>query len=218
MSRSAVPSCSITDLVVVTCVCFGWFILASIQAVLAGFPIRPFTNSSFYSIIAIEVIFSATAIAYLRTREFDLSTLIPSPSIAGCLIGGLLYIGSGIASLPFESLVVVDQADIQPIEQMVANSAVALIPLLALSVVNGLYEEVFLVGYLQRALVKYGRLFSVGAVVLVRMLYHLYQGPAGAMSVVIFGVIVSAYYLYTRDLWPVAFAHMTADFVGFLQA
>jgi membrane protease YdiL (CAAX protease family) len=216
MSRSGVSSCSITDLVVVTCICFGWFILASIQAVIAGFPTRPFTNASFYSIIAVEMIFSATAITYLRTREFDLSSLIPSPSVFGCLVGCLLYVGSVLASFASGALIV-NQAEIQPIEEMVENSSVAFVPLVALSVVNGLYEEVFLVGYLQRALVQYGRLFSVGAVVLVRMLYHLYQGPAGAMSVVIFGFIVSAYYLHTRKLWPVVFAHMAADFVGFFQ-
>jgi len=86
---------------------------------------------------------------------------------------------------------------------------------LAMSVVNGLYEEVFLLGYLQSALERFGLAFAVGASLLVRVAYHTYQGPAGAVSVLAFGLILSAYFARRRSLWPVVSAHMFADIGGF---
>lgn len=50
---------------------------------------------------------------------------------------------------------------------------------------------------------------------LVRVLYHLYQGPLGAISILLTGTIFGIYYWKTRKLWPVAFAHIFADFAGF---
>lgn len=98
---------------------------------------------------------------------------------------------------------------------MVAGAQISLGPLLAMSLVNGIYEEVFLLGYLQRALEGFGASFAVGVSLLVRVLYHLYQGPSGALYVLGFGLVLGLYFLRTRELWPVAFAHIFADFAGF---
>jgi membrane protease YdiL (CAAX protease family) len=100
---------------------------------------------------------------------------------------------------------------------MVANASVSFLPLVAMSLVNGVYEEVFLVGYLQRALESSGAAFSIGASLLVRLLYHLYQGPSGAASVLGFGLVLSVYFLWKRKLWPLVFAHMFADIAGFCR-
>ena len=86
--------------------------------------------------------------------------------------------------------------------------------ILALSLLNGLYEETFLLGYLIRGFSAAGASFALGLNVLVRLLYHLYQGPMGAVSVVIFGLVVGYYYWRTRVLWPAVFAHMLADVLG----
>jgi membrane protease YdiL (CAAX protease family) len=103
----------------------------------------------------------------------------------------------------------------EPIGEMVAGARISLAPLVAMSIVNGIYEEVFLLGYLQRALEGFGAAFAVGVSLLVRLLYHLYQGPSGALYVLGFGLVLSLYFLRTGKLWPVAFAHIFADFAGF---
>ncbi|TMG91207.1 MAG: CPBP family intramembrane metalloprotease [Betaproteobacteria bacterium] len=48
-----------------------------------------------------------------------------------------------------------------------------------------------------------------------RVLYHLYQGPLGAIYIVVFGIVLAIYYLRTKQLWPGIFAHMFTDLVGF---
>jgi membrane protease YdiL (CAAX protease family) len=79
--------------------------------------------------------------------------------------------------------------------------------------VNGTYEEVFLLGFLQRGLRSYGLSIAVGVAVLVRVLYHLYQGPVGTLWVLGFGAVFSLYYLRSEQLWPPAFAHILWDII-----
>ena len=94
---------------------------------------------------------------------------------------------------------------------MVVNRHVTLPAIIALAMVNGLYEETFLLGYLQRGFLAAGPSFAIGLSVLVRVLYHLYQGPLGALSVLLFGLVVSLFHWRTGKLWPVVFAHTLAD-------
>jgi membrane protease YdiL (CAAX protease family) len=48
------------------------------------------------------------------------------------------------------------------------------------------------------------------------MLYHIYQGPVGALSVLVFGLVLSLFYLRTGRLFPVVVAHVIADVAPFL--
>ena len=103
----------------------------------------------------------------------------------------------------------------QPIEQMVTDANITFPLLVAVSVVSGLYEETFLIGYLLRALESFGASFAIGVTLLVRVLYHLYQGPIGALTIFVFGLVLGIYYWRKRNLWPVVFAHIFADLAGF---
>jgi membrane protease YdiL (CAAX protease family) len=214
MNRSAIAN-STADIVIVTALCFGWFILGSIQAVAAGFPSHPFTDGAFYGIIASEVMLAAAAFGYLHVRGHDLAHFIPTPTVAGSVAGVGLFVAGSLAAWALTSMVGNNSSATQPIEHMVADATISFAPLVGLSLVNGLYEETFLVGYLQRALDASGASFAVGVSLLVRVLYHLYQGPVGAVSVLGFGAVLSLYYLRTKRLWPLVFAHILADLLGF---
>jgi membrane protease YdiL (CAAX protease family) len=107
-----------------------------------------------------------------------------------------------------------NQLDVQPITVIAAKAKPTLFFILAVSILNGLYEETFLLGYLVRGFSAAGASFAVGLSILVRLLYHLYQGPVGAVSVVVFGLIVSYYYWRTPVLWPAVLAHTIADVIG----
>jgi membrane protease YdiL (CAAX protease family) len=215
MRQVATSGNSTTDIIIVTAICFGWFILGSVQAVASGFPAVPFNDSFFVGLIATEAIFGTAAIGYLQARRYDIAQLIPAPTAIGCFVGLVLYAATVIVSWPLESVFRPAYAVTQPIEHMVANASISFLPLLAASVVNGLYEEVFLVGYLQRALEGSGSAFSIGGSLLVRLLYHLYQGPSGAASMLGFGLVLSLYFVWKKKLWPLVFAHIFADITGF---
>jgi membrane protease YdiL (CAAX protease family) len=52
---------------------------------------------------------------------------------------------------------------------------------------------------------------------LVRVLYHLYQGPVGAVWVLAIGLVFGLYFMRTNQLWPPVFAHILWDIVPFLS-
>ena len=95
------------------------------------------------------------------------------------------------------------------------------IPLLtAASVVfvNPVFEEVFVAGYTMTVLKDTrGKSFAFNASVAIRLLYHLYQGVLGVITIIPFGLILAFWYMRTGKLWPLIVAHAVLDAVGLIQ-
>lgn len=162
-----------------------------------------------------ESVFGAIALLVLYMRGYDLSTLYPNPSLAGFGFGIGLYIAGLIASWIAIAPFLASQPS-QPIDALVSSATVSLPSVIAVALVNGAYEEIFLLGFLLKGLRGYGLSLALGLSLLVRVLYHLYQGPLGAVSVLAFGLVLSLYYVKTNDLFPVVFAHVLADIIPFM--
>ncbi|QNA98673.1 CPBP family intramembrane glutamic endopeptidase [Massilia sp. Se16.2.3] len=162
----------------------------------------------------LELVLGALALAFLRARGYRISDTLPSPSWRGLQEGLLLYAAAAAACFVVGWLVPSRSDLVQPIAQMLTNAKPSLVVVLLVSMLNGLYEETFLLGYLTRRFATLGASLAVGLSVLVRLLYHLYQGPSGAVSVVVFGIVLGAVYWRTRRLWPAVVAHSVADLVG----
>jgi membrane protease YdiL (CAAX protease family) len=98
---------------------------------------------------------------------------------------------------------------------MVRQANISLPVLIIMAMVNGTFEEVFLLGFLQRGLRNYGPSVALGVTLLVRLMYHLYQGPIGAVWITGFGLVFGLFYLRFQALWPVVLAHILWDIVPF---
>jgi membrane protease YdiL (CAAX protease family) len=191
---------------------FGWFISWSVMAVMNGFPSSAsLSDAALAGMMLTELMFGAMALAFLHLRGYQLKELLPSPSWRGCLDGMVVCAVAFAACMAVSQLIPPSGDTIQPIAQIVANAKPSLGVVVLLSMLNGLYEETFLLGYLVRGFAPSGASFALGISVLVRLLYHLYQGPNGAVSVVVFGLVLSAAYWRTRQLWPAVVAHALAD-------
>src|SRR5215470_10809933 len=214
MNNSKTSAQKITDAGVVVAICFGWPMWGSIAAVAYGYPPSPFDDATLISLIVLELALAGAALTYLRLRGNDLAPLVPRPTGIGCLVGIALYAVASLAIWPLYW--VVDKTDLaaQPIEQMIAGASISLPWLLALSIVNGLFEESFLIGYLMRELQRFSVSLAISITILIRAVSHLYQGPLGTLSAIGFGLVFALYYWRKRLLWPVAFAHILADVVG----
>jgi membrane protease YdiL (CAAX protease family) len=199
----------------VSAICFGWAIITSSQSVAAGFQSSSFTDSNMLGLIGMEVVFGAIALLLLYARGYSVSNLYPSPSLAGLGLGVGLYIASLMTSWVAVAPFAASQPS-QPIDALVSSASVSLSSVIAVALVNGAYEEVFLLGFLLRGLRGYGLSIALGVSLLVRVLYHLYQGPLGAVSVLAFGLVLSLYYIRTNALFPVVFAHVLADVIPFV--
>lgn len=198
----------------VTGMTFGMFIVMSIQAVANDFPEQPFSDQSMLWMVVVELMIAVAAIGFLHLRGFAVHTLQPIPTLKGAAVGVVLYaaatlIGSLVA-LPFSA-----GATPQPIETMVVEATLSIPIIVLMAMINGTFEEVFLLGFLLRGLRAYGPSVALSITLLVRLLCHLYQGPIGPIWVMGFGVVLGLYYLRTGNLWPAVFAHILGDIIPF---
>lgn len=209
-------------LVVIT-ICFGWAVLSSLDAVASGFPsggtgaAATFTDRALLGIVVYELVLGTVALTVLRSRSYAISTLMPHPSIKDSALGLGLFFAAWVVGATLTSVFSAGQLE-QPIEQMVRQANVSLPVVIIMAMVNGTFEEVFLLGFLQRGLRNYGHSVALGVTLLIRLMYHLYQGPIGAVWVLGFGLVFGLFYLRFKSLWPVALAHILWDIVPFTSS
>lgn len=203
------------EAIAVTGIAFGLFIIASVHAVANSFSNPPFSNASFLVLIAMEVVLCAAAIGFLYARGFAITTLLPVPNLKGSMVGFALFVIAwvlgGILVLPFSTVQLQ-----QPVISMLTNAKVSLSIIIVAAIFNGAFEEVFLLGFLLRGLRGYGLSFALSATLLIRILYHMYQGPLGPIGVLAIGIVFGLYYSRSVQLWPPVFAHILLDIVPFI--
>jgi membrane protease YdiL (CAAX protease family) len=181
-----------------------------VQSVLAGFPEARFSDASNWWMVCVELVLAAAALLYLRARNFDIQTLYPHPTLRGTALGVLLFVACWLAGGITTSLL---PSDGRPAVVDFSFEGVSLTSTIALALVNGTFEEVFLLGVLVRGLRGFGLSVAVGLPLLVRVMYHLYQGPLGVVWVATFGLILTLAYVVRQDLWPPVLAHVLWDIV-----
>jgi membrane protease YdiL (CAAX protease family) len=90
---------------------------------------------------------------------------------------------------------------------------------LAVALINPVFEEVFVCGYVISSL--RGRLGVANAVnvsAAIRVAYHLYQGPIGVLGITPFALIAGVWFARTKRLAPLVLAHALIDFTGLTLA
>lgn len=200
------------EAVTVSAICFGLFIVLSVQAVLAGFPVARFSDAGNGWSIGLELVLTFTAMLYLHARGFDVPSLYPAPSLAGTLVGLATFAAAWLIGL---LLVSPWYSAAQPQVTEFSYRASSMAWVIPFAMVNGALEEVFLLGVLVRGLRGYGLSIAVGLPLLVRVSYHLYQGPIGVMWVLVFGLTFTLAYIRSGQLWPPVLAHVLWDIVPF---
>jgi len=162
--------------------------------------------------VASELVLGAIALGFLQARRYAISSLFPAPTLQGCAVGIGLFFATWVVgwllTAPF-----VGRLPEQPIDRMVHDANLSLPVIVLMAMVNGTYEEIFLLGFLLRGLRGFGLSVALGVMLLVRVLYHLYQGPVGALWVLAFGLVLGLYFIRSGRLWPAIFAHVLGDIV-----
>jgi uncharacterized protein len=93
-----------------------------------------------------------------------------------------------------------------------------LLAIMGISMVNPIFEETIVIGYVMGVFLKpEDPTKAINISVGLRMLYHLYQGISGVITIVPMGLIFSYYYYKRRKLWPLIFAHGVMDFVALVS-
>ena len=84
-------------------------------------------------------------------------------------------------------------------------------------VVNPVFEEVFLCGYVISALRdSRGVTTAINVSAAIRLFCHFYQGAVGVIAVAPVALLFAYWYAHSRRLWPLIVAHAILDLVGLL--
>jgi membrane protease YdiL (CAAX protease family) len=195
---------------------FGYFIATSLSVLLKGARRLELTAPGTLIGIATEILILLVVGWILRVRGRQLTQLTGRPTAPSILAGFPLFFGYyclyGVASLTIATL----------FPKLMNFPAVRVVPsapallLLAMIVLNSLFEELLVTGYVVTALSDQGAALAITASTLLRFLYHLYQGPIAAFSILPLGLLFAAVFWKWRDLWPLMTAHTLANVIALL--
>lgn len=196
---------------------FGYFIVVSLLAVVRHGDRATISNRQFAALLVYELVLLLVLGGFLRLRGWTVARLDIRPSASETLKGfglaGLAYVVYVLALIAIAA--VWPQAVRALRSSGVSSSGISLVTVIAVSILNPVFEEVFVCGYIITALRKASDPWSgVHVSVAIRLLYHLYQGAIAFVGIVPFGLVLAWWYARTGRLWPVIVAHALADFIA----
>jgi membrane protease YdiL (CAAX protease family) len=209
----------LTEFLIVILSAFGYLIIGSLLSSAAPLRCKTIAFSSYrlYGLLIYEIIILGAIALFLRERGWRVKDF--NLQISWRLTGrGLLLMISAYV------LIAIGYVVLKLLWNTIDNAVVTLdtrrvdvVVAAAISLVNPIFEETIVVGYVVEALKRPGKAWlGVALSAIIRTLYHLYQGPPAAFSVMLIGILFACAYLRWSRLWPLLVAHGLMDFMGFM--
>jgi membrane protease YdiL (CAAX protease family) len=198
---------------------FGYFIFGAIYAVFDGSANPPISEGALEFLLIYEAVVAAVLGAFLLRRGWTAQRLGLAPTLVDSLIGFGLAAGFYVFYAALSILLTL--LSVRPTylgskESLVAGH-LSIVVVLAVAVVNAVFEEIFVCGYIVTVARENQRLATgVNASVAIRLAYHLYQGGAGVVGIIPFGLMCAWWFARTGRLWPVMVAHAAIDATSLL--
>jgi membrane protease YdiL (CAAX protease family) len=177
------------------------------------------SHAGLIALAAYEMVLIALLSTFLGFRGWTLERVGFVPGFKDTGIGILLFIGAYLiwmfvwdvtAAVSPHTAGAVAAISAKVVSPGVPTAIAALV-----SIINPIFEEGFVTGYVMSALrQKVSPLICVNASMALRLLYHLYQGPLGVLSIIPTGLIFAYWYARTGRLWPLIVAHALMDFLA----
>jgi uncharacterized protein len=218
------------EFAIVFCAAFGLSLAASIPALWASerwLHAGPlFTQARLVRTLTFEAVVGSVLWRFLVLRGWTAARvgLAPVGPWRGELARAPL-VGLGLALAAYVSYAVLGMAVASLWPTLVSQSLAARLNLVApglptttmvaAALINPVFEEAFVCGYVVSSLRdRLGPANAVNVSAGIRVAYHLYQGPLGLLSITPFALIAAIWFVRTRRLVPVIFAHALVDFIG----
>jgi CAAX protease family protein len=198
----------------------GYFCLGSLVAVLFPRATPPITQAHLVRLLAYESIVLVVLWAFLRVRGWTPKRIGLKANTSDPFIGIGLAIADYAAYITVWWLAVSLGAhpNYAGTYRELAVHGLALPTVIAASILNPIYEELFVCGYVVTVAKEHNRITAgINISVAIRLLYHLYQGSVGVLGIIPSGLIFALWYARTGRLWPVVVAHALFDVTGLLQ-
>lgn len=177
-----------------------------------------FDNAALMNIVSFELLQAAVLVWFLWVRGWTLEKIGLSVSWRGTWHGWLLLLATYVVLMVLQWVAnFFMPGDVQAAVQRYpsADPLVSMQLVFLASTVNGMFEEVFVAGYVITALSQARSTWTaVNVSTVIRLLYHLYQGPLALITIIPIGLIFGHFYARTRQLWPLILAHILIDIIG----
>jgi uncharacterized protein len=198
----------------VIAVAFGLPIASTFWFVAAGSRRATMTNGQLVGLWLYEIVALCMILPVLRARGWSRRDFEMGPLFAGTLRGfallavcilaywaGMLGVRSLTGSWTFAYSVRLESHASLPF-------------VLVTSLINPVFEELLVAGYVLRSLRSRPAPVAIAASALIRLSYHGYQHWLAVMGVLPMAVIFATFYWRRRQLWPLIFAHGLGDVIG----
>ncbi|HYH10332.1 MAG TPA: CPBP family intramembrane glutamic endopeptidase [Thermoanaerobaculia bacterium] len=203
------------ELLLVNLLCFGPFAAISVIELAELRSVLLFDNTRALQILGIELVCGAIALLILRKRGWDFAALGLRPTFVQTVAGMMLMLGVNLLIGGFYELTqALTNSDPGAATSM--TSKLTWPVLILFTLLNPLYDELFVVAYNVEAAKESGAAFAVSLSAFVRFVCHLEQGPIAAVTILPLGLVFAAVYWRWRRLWPLVVAHGIMDFVGMI--
>ena len=169
------------------------------------------TEAGLRTLLIDEPVILLIVATFLWARDWTFETIGLLPSLKETLFGvGLALVIAFVGMAVWFVIALVGLP--RPAAPEVAAGPFNQITILAVSMLNPIFEESVLCGYIVTALKRRSTAqMAVAVSVALRALCHLYQG-FGLVFIVIFGVVLAWWYARHGRLWPLIIAHVMYDF------
>jgi membrane protease YdiL (CAAX protease family) len=199
------------EFILVWMVCFGYFTASSGAALLLGRHQFERDTNQILRGIAIELAILGAFAAIVRLRGWTGEGLGLRFTWPAALAGIPLY----VAFMAVYAITAATVTHFLPLANMQFRVHAPLGIVVVFIVVNSLYEELTVTGYVISALSHDGAALAITASTLIRFAYHLYQGPLASISILPLGLLFGAVYWRWRTLWPLMVAHTLTNVISF---
>lgn len=210
-----------TEFSIVVAVAFGLPVAASLISLFqheTGVPHH--TNQSLIALQIYEAIVLVVVALFLAVRGWSFRRIGLSLSLKDAGIGVLLFLAAYAAFILawWVTIWLFPNAAQHALSTRVVSQGVWIANAVGISIVNPVFEETLVAGYVISALKsRDGSWLGINVSVGIRLLYHLYQGPLGVIGSIPMGLIFALWFARTGRLWPLIVAHALTDFISIIN-
>jgi membrane protease YdiL (CAAX protease family) len=196
---------------------FGTFFAEEAWLLISSQESGPISQAHLEWLLVFEPAVFLVLITFLGFRGWRFKQVGLRPTPADTILGLLLTLGTYVALQVIWLLA----AAVSPYAGRAATATSYISPgydietVIAVSIVNPIFEEVFVSGYVVTALKRRASMWTaINVSVAIRLLYHLYQGPGAAITILPLALIFAYVYARWERLWPLIIAHAAFDFLA----
>ena len=219
---------SSAEFLLVISIAFGWAIVTSLASLLYshGAGEAPASGSAFgkghlYGVVMTELICLPMVAAVLYARGWRLKDFPMGIGKAMTALGVFLAVSAWLLDIVLAAglqvLFPAMRAGAEGLQAYRPANPPDFIAVYIVSIINPVFEELIVVGYVIPALARrFGLTAAVNTSVVIRCLYHLYQGVEALPFHLAYGLIQAYAYVRVGRLWPLIVSHALLDFFALL--